>query len=682
MAQPVDRRRLPPGWFLQPPARRGPGIGVTAPAPPGLGVLAPGMRPMPMQVPAGPGVGQLVQQQRGGNPFERVQVGAPLARPNSIRPDSFLRGRDRGNFIPNSISTLTAPAGPDEPGFVAAGRNLLGAMATPFQWANSGANAVGGAISDFVTTPNQRAAREAKNFWTQYGVSSDMNAHRKRGSAGVDLKMPAGTPLPAPVGGTVRISRGGRGGNTVTIMGDDGRQYGFSHLSGVNVKDGQRVTPGMIFGASGGVPGTPGAGNSSGAHVHTQVKDAKGNHLDPLGILSRVQDAAASFGAPPPGFDLAAQGFQQAGAFTDQAMTAAMTPFETTVQQAPMPTAPESKDFVGPDFTKGDEAFAAAAPKDPFAEEGSKEKMLRQNWMRGMAEALLTINNGRPVGMGEVLLKMGAGAMSGRAVGEDKILAKQERYDALMQQYNQALATREDGKAQQIAQTLNANIKQENDEAWKNYGVALQQWTTDNAVDIQGGYLIRRSRDKDGNLKISSTPIKSQIEPSFLMHKASQALAFGSASQQHAQWQYGAQQALAGQGLSYLLSQGATTPQSQEQAVFDGVGARIWPAVESGAIWNMVPRQILDPIINAASEIHPTTDQLGQIDEATRERRNAYIAQELIKFTITSPEMQRILFQGPTAPAATAVQRARNTSRTTRTDARGRTTTSETTRAY
>lgn len=101
---------------------------------------------------------------------------------------------------------------------------------------------------------------------------------------GADLAAPVGTPVEAPVGGTVSFAgwdnASGDGGNGVKIAADDGASIGVWHLSRIDVATGQRVATGQQLGLS---------GQSGGAvypHTHLQVEVPPGNPIDPLPYLA------------------------------------------------------------------------------------------------------------------------------------------------------------------------------------------------------------------------------------------------------------------------------------------------------------------------------------------------------------------------------------------------------------
>lgn len=99
--------------------------------------------------------------------------------------------------------------------------------------------------------------------------------------AGIDYAVPVGTAVRAPAAGTIDVAGERQGyGNAIYINFGGGTTGRFGHLSKFNVKPGDRVEAGDIIGYSGGAPGTPGAGRSTGAHLHYEVRRG-GKAVDP-----------------------------------------------------------------------------------------------------------------------------------------------------------------------------------------------------------------------------------------------------------------------------------------------------------------------------------------------------------------------------------------------------------------
>lgn len=90
---------------------------------------------------------------------------------------------------------------------------------------------------------------------------------------GTDFAVPQGTPLRATVDGTiVRHNTDGLGAYVLDIIADDGLLIRNGHLSRMDVNTGQRVSAGQVIGLTGGQRGTPGAGMSTGPHLHWELR--------------------------------------------------------------------------------------------------------------------------------------------------------------------------------------------------------------------------------------------------------------------------------------------------------------------------------------------------------------------------------------------------------------------------
>ncbi len=101
----------------------------------------------------------------------------------------------------------------------------------------------------------------------------------------VDIPTPQMTDVLAAGGGVVKdVIDHGLGFNYITIEHPGGYSTLYGHLTKFAVQKGQTVHAGDVIGSSGGRPGTPGAGMSTGPHLHFGVY-RNGAPIDPLGVL-------------------------------------------------------------------------------------------------------------------------------------------------------------------------------------------------------------------------------------------------------------------------------------------------------------------------------------------------------------------------------------------------------------
>jgi murein DD-endopeptidase MepM/ murein hydrolase activator NlpD len=104
---------------------------------------------------------------------------------------------------------------------------------------------------------------------------------------GVDLYSPSGRGgelIAAPVSGVVEsLGNGsGDGGYYVKLRGDDGYIYYFAHNQNRHpVRQGQRVSAGQLIG----YVGDSGNARGSKPHVHFEIRDGKGNRVNPYAVL-------------------------------------------------------------------------------------------------------------------------------------------------------------------------------------------------------------------------------------------------------------------------------------------------------------------------------------------------------------------------------------------------------------
>lgn len=128
-----------------------------------------------------------------------------------------------------------------------------------------------------------------------FPITSDFAKHVARGDPGVDWGTPQGTPLFTPARAKVRSSRPdvrradgspSYGGYMILELLEGphaGTEFGFAHLSELRFNANRVLDPGTCFALTGGRPGTAGAGNSSGPHLHGNAR-RDGKLIDPTSL--------------------------------------------------------------------------------------------------------------------------------------------------------------------------------------------------------------------------------------------------------------------------------------------------------------------------------------------------------------------------------------------------------------
>lgn len=104
--------------------------------------------------------------------------------------------------------------------------------------------------------------------------------------SGLDIAVPQGTAIEAAAPGIVaRVYKGQQYGYYVMMVHANGLATLYAHMSRIDVVQDQYVSRGEVIGLSGGRPGTPGAGFSTGPHVHFEVR-LNGLPTNPLNYMS------------------------------------------------------------------------------------------------------------------------------------------------------------------------------------------------------------------------------------------------------------------------------------------------------------------------------------------------------------------------------------------------------------
>lgn len=150
---------------------------------------------------------------------------------------------------------------------------------------------------DLKPTPNVVVGTATEPFTLQAPVSaspgSGFGPRRARipgmstNHRGVDYPIPAYTPVAAAGPGVVKFAGEQRGyGNIVIVDHGGGVETRYAHLGRIDVQVGQQLPAGARLALSGGAQGMAGAGTSTGAHLHFEVRRG-GEAVDPTSVVGR-----------------------------------------------------------------------------------------------------------------------------------------------------------------------------------------------------------------------------------------------------------------------------------------------------------------------------------------------------------------------------------------------------------
>ena len=132
-----------------------------------------------------------------------------------------------------------------------------------------------------------RASEIAQNQWVlpvtgyhltaRFGMAGGLWASNH---TGLDFAAPSGTPIVAVANGVITSTgyEGSYGNQTVQTL-EDGTEIWYNHQSLISVKVGDTVTAGQQIGNIGST------GNSTGPHLHLEVRPGGGDPVDPYGAL-------------------------------------------------------------------------------------------------------------------------------------------------------------------------------------------------------------------------------------------------------------------------------------------------------------------------------------------------------------------------------------------------------------
>ncbi len=158
------------------------------------------------------------------------------------------------------------------------------------EYARLGENSIkGSAPADTGARPDGLPMDKKYYTRTSSGFGKRTLNGKRSSHGGIDFPVPAGTPVKATADGKVVYAGNYAGSCGYGVKIQHGTDYAtvFCHLSRIDARRNEWIRKGAIIGLSGGIPGTPGAGKSTGAHIHYAVK-VNGTAIDPLLFIPQL----------------------------------------------------------------------------------------------------------------------------------------------------------------------------------------------------------------------------------------------------------------------------------------------------------------------------------------------------------------------------------------------------------
>jgi murein DD-endopeptidase MepM/ murein hydrolase activator NlpD len=148
----------------------------------------------------------------------------------------------------------------------------------------------GAALAKLAASAEKEAAKLAEDSWqlplasgvyritAKFGQCSGLWSHCH---TGLDFAAPSGTPIRSVAGGVVSgVGWAGAYGNRTIVTLKDGTETWYCHQLDVGVRPGDTVFAGQVIGRVGST------GNSTGPHLHLEVRPGGGDAVDPANALA------------------------------------------------------------------------------------------------------------------------------------------------------------------------------------------------------------------------------------------------------------------------------------------------------------------------------------------------------------------------------------------------------------
>lgn len=220
-----------------------------------------------------------------------VTVGQTAVTASDHQPTSHVASAANALSGVSSVSTSTAQAQREEAVSRDSRRDALEKTSTKRlqQAAEAQAQERNAELAKLAQSAEKQAEKIALNLWQ---LPIDPNVYRLTATfgqssglwssthTGLDFAAPEGTPVKSVTNGTITsVEYAGAYGNQVIVTTEEGEELWYCHLSAYAVEVGDEVRSGDVIGYVGST------GNSTGPHMHLEVRPGAGDPVDPFQAL-------------------------------------------------------------------------------------------------------------------------------------------------------------------------------------------------------------------------------------------------------------------------------------------------------------------------------------------------------------------------------------------------------------
>ena len=198
----------------------------------------------------------------------------------------------RTSLLLGCLLAAVTVVGTTGPSYAASSRDAMAAAsgARPTPAGTAQAREDNAAIAELAASAEKAAKKLAQDAWqlplaagsyqltAEFGQCSGLWSHCH---TGLDFAAPSGTPIRAVASGVVsEVGWAGAYGNRTVLTHKDGTETWYCHQLDVGVRPGDNVFAGQVIGRVGST------GNSTGPHLHLEVRPGGGDAVDPAAALA------------------------------------------------------------------------------------------------------------------------------------------------------------------------------------------------------------------------------------------------------------------------------------------------------------------------------------------------------------------------------------------------------------